>query len=159
MNRKRVVSKTEYVGYQAKKLGLSLAAGLLIGTGVVGLMMDALAMVSHLRVLASIQGWIGFSDFLLFFAIYLSVGYCMVFLFRSGLKMGVQVEAIQTVVPLTQRTTHQLSVEESLVRASLQPTEQPGTVLLRAAQSSAEIPADQLLRSSASSQPADQIIP
>lgn len=67
-------------------------------------------------------------------------------------KMMVYAQKMEDVELLTSDKVGQLPAEETLVRASLEPTPEPEKVLLRAATSTEEIPQEQLLRPSSTSE-------
>lgn len=138
MNKKRVVSKPAYAEYLAKKLGLNTAATVLVVTGAVGFMVSLIGVMSSLDFMQRSLQCFGS----------ITLGVLAIITIDAGLALSRHAETMPEVIPLTQQTAEQISAEESLVRASSQPTEQPETILLRAAQFSTETPAEELLRSS-----------
>jgi hypothetical protein len=67
-------------------------------------------------------------------------------LFSAGQFVGETADKIEDVERLTFITADKLPAEETLVRASTEPTEGQEKVLLRAATGTAETPPEQLLR-------------
>jgi excisionase family DNA binding protein len=142
--RPRIVSKSRYLRYLSQKAALDGAGTLLFVFGIVG----AAACV----VLLFIDVWWSLGEpvdddprGLVGLPVCLLAGGLFVLMAQSGFRQMKKAERLEPLVPLTRQTADQLPAEQSLVRASSEPSEQQA-VLLRAAAGSPETAPEQLLR-------------
>ena len=141
-NKKRIVSKGQYV----KALGTKA------GIGTSGCFLWLLAFFcgfSTLSCFAAIftdGGWLAAGGFLIF-------GFFTFFLGKVGLKTMEQSGNMDPGIPLTRKVAATLPAEESLVRASEEPVQEQQAILLRAATDNQETPAEQLVRPAGGQEP------
>ena len=135
-NKKRIVSKGQYLWVQSKRISLNVT-----GCGLVGL--------ACLCVVVMGAGIVGL---LIYDRWWQAVGFLLLswpfvyFLRKMGYRSFQKAETIDPVIPLTHQTASTLSDEESLVRASEEPIQEQQAILLRAATDNQETSADQLVR-------------
>jgi len=142
-NKKRIVSKGQYVQAQGKRIG--------IGSAGVGLLF--LSALFALFAFLSIGFAIVTSKVL--YGIFVGV-VCAAASFQLGswgLASLRHANTIDPGVPLTRQVADTLPAEESLVRASEEPVQEQQAVLLRAATSDRETPSDQLVRPAGEQEP------
>ena len=128
IRQRRVVSKGEFVRTIGKKLGLFSLSGTLLATALV------------LALITMVSLYFGAILFVIAF------GIVTIAVFWASTRFFVQAKKVEAVRPLTNRISHLLPPEESLVRAADAPPTQQQAELLRAAQSSQDTPAEELLR-------------
>jgi hypothetical protein len=142
--KKRLVPVHEYVGRKATRAVLFSLGGYLLLTGIIGMLISLSGLV------LSFPMWLlGFSN-VSFTLLALISGLISWGLFSAGQFVGETADKIEDVERLTFITADKLPAEETLVRASTEPTQQQEKVLLRAATASEETPPEQLLRPDAS---------
>jgi hypothetical protein len=125
---RRVVSKGVFVRTIGKKLGLFSLSGVMLATGLVLTLCTVVSLYFGITVVV------------------ISFGVLTLVAFWYSTRAFVLAKKVEAVRPVTNRTTHLLPPEESLVRASEVPTAHQPTELLRAVQSHHETPAEELLR-------------
>jgi hypothetical protein len=137
--KKRVVTKRKYVRYLFEKTWLVLSSFVLAGLGVLILGWVVKWIGQHFSQLISWRGPVAFAQL---------VAFCLIArrLLRNASKRVKELGQIESVEPLTRNNTGHLPVEETLVRASTEPTTDQEKVLLRAATRGEETPPEQLLR-------------
>jgi hypothetical protein len=143
--RKRIVSKEQYITYLAKKAGLSSVSGLLFCSGLMGLLLAGCGLLASVLTLFGSAS----SDSDLFISLIWassSIGVISLLVGRIGFEGIKEAKKMTPVLPLTRHNVNQLPEPESLVRASAEPPAEQSDVLLRAAQPGQETPAEQLLR-------------
>jgi hypothetical protein len=141
---KRVVSKPKYVAYLAQKVTLTTVSSTIL---VCGMMLILCAFLRMGRTLDSTRiGW----NTNVFNMLCCALGGWL--LLRYGMALDNRTDEIEPVLPSTRENVKQLPAEETLVRASTEPTQQQEKVLLRAATAGAETPPEQLLRPDAPKQ-------
>jgi hypothetical protein len=141
--RKRVVTKLEYVAYLAGKTTLNSGSFLLWCGGVLLAVIAVLCGMITLYLLATPNTWIGALG-ALFLTLILGGGAWL--FIQAGMGAGSIAEEMEPVLPPTRRNIEQLAAEETLVRASTEPTVEQKQVLLRAATGTDQTPPEQLLR-------------
>jgi hypothetical protein len=141
--RKRIVSHPEYLAYLARKTTLRsgmFASGIGFYTC---LMLTILCVLGSIICLCTAKDSMGF--FLLGAGILGETTYA---LFLATMFAKEKAESLEPVTPLTRQNIEHLPAEETLVRASREPTEGQEKVLLRAATATDETAAEELLRAS-----------
>ncbi len=147
----RIVSKSRYLGYLSRTKRLSGSGTFLIMLGAVGTFGSFLVLVAFLF------SWVGDLAFdlgtlicLIFSGVLfcLLAGIMLLLAARSGLKKWEQASRLEPVVPLTRHSADQLPAEESLVRASSEPSDVQPQVLLRAGGSDLQTAPKELMRAS-----------
>jgi hypothetical protein len=146
--KKRVVSNAEYFHYLRRKSWLVISALILLVPGALGTI--ALSLWLLIRVFQSqsmgrtlgpgVMVFIGFVGVMWF-----AVRHLMIKTAIANMKEWRRMEAV---VPPTRQHIEQLTAEETLVRASQEPTEGQEKVLLRAVQSTETVKPEELLRAS-----------
>jgi hypothetical protein len=143
--RKRIVSKSEYLAYLARKKTLGLGA-VLLGMG--GKMLVVFAFfcgIATLSMLCRPDTW-SLAGFLFPTGMTLLTGYGAWAWMKAAIETEDIASNIEPVIPQTRLGIKQLAAEETLVRASAEPTLEQEKVLLRATIHSNDAPAEQLLR-------------
>lgn len=125
---RKLVSKGVYVRTVGKKIGLFSFSGMLLCLGL------------FLTLCTLISLYLALAPLIVFFGI--TAGFAFWHTGRSFIRAG----KIERVQPITNRTSHLLPPEESLVRASSMPSNSLSSELLRAARTDPTTPADELLR-------------
>lgn len=147
---KRVVSKLEYVGHLGKKGSLYSAGVVLYCIGAVGLVVDFLLALGTLFALLKFGKESGAAILLIGAGGTLEVivgGLCYSLMLFGGRGIATS-DNLEPVIPLTRQNAAQMPAEDSLVRASAEPTT-PSDTLLRAANVSVGAPQEELLRATA----------
>jgi len=139
--KQRIVSKSQYVQALSKRLGLtSMGCGLMILTYLCGV--TAIFLISP----QILGGLIGFAASMGFGLLACALGKWSFDSFRRA-------KTIDPGVPLTQKVVETLPAEESLVRASEEPTQTQQAILLRAATPDDSTPSEQLVRPTGEQEP------
>ena len=147
---KRIVSKAEYVALQSKKASRLLSGRLLIlvaWTGMIITFVGFLAFMVTMGVHDLFPPFIRGGIFLLTGAFGWFFCRFLMFCQETGRNQVDDAKAMEEVLPFTHTNTSNLTVSESLVRASSEPLQEQESVLLRASIYSQQTPSDQLLRS------------
>jgi len=141
---RRIVSKGEYAANIAwKGIASSLGAGLLL---MILMCMFLVGLFAWMMVSRTPHGGLNAGLVLsitLFFGILISAA---VYVYRLGKREIMTTLRMDVGVPLTRANTADLPAPDFLVRASEKPSEEQGSILLRAAYETNATPADQLLR-------------
>lgn len=141
---KRIVSKLAYAGHVGKKGATWTAGGALFGIGLGGLALDGFVLLA-----VWVMNWGDVSTLLSASMILLFIGCLCGLSIWAGTDMMDTASKPTEVIPFTRQTAAQLPPDESLVRASDQPTT-PTDTLLRTTNASTETPKEELLRSTIS---------
>jgi hypothetical protein len=141
---KRIVNKGRYVANTMNKAVLTALGAAIVVMGVVGMAFTCFLMIPML--------WgIGVSDVsLLPILIFAGGSSALLFIGMEAIKSG---KAMDVGVPLTRATTAHLPAANSLVRASQEPVQDQGAILLRATIQTQDTLPEEMLR--AASEPGD----
>jgi len=140
-NRKRIVSKGQYVKTQGQRVGITSA-----GCGLLFLAALCSGATLYLIVFAIFGWWEG--------AIFGFVaGVAALWCGKWGFDSIRYAETIDPGIPLTRKVADTLPVEESLVRASEEPIQEQQAILLRAAVDDQETHSEQLVRPAGEPEP------
>ncbi len=157
---KLIVSKGEYAKRQSQRAGQGLlGTGLYVSAVVCGFLAVSLLVVFW-QTLMLYKQKVGTSDDIVIFQLSAMLGFVILsalcagtwFFRKSALLILKQAKEMEMGIPLTRANTANLPTLNSLVRASQEPIQAQGAVLLRAAVGTQERPQEQLLRASAKEQ-------
>jgi hypothetical protein len=140
---KRIVSKEQYLVNTGKKATLSSFGAVVVLFGILGAVISCMTFIPMFR---DDQHWSSLWPFLLA-VVFIGCAGSLGLLYMGGkaIKEGIEIDAG---VPLTRANTADLPAADSLVRASEQPLEEQQAILLRAATSGTDTPAEELVRAS-----------
>ena len=145
---KRIVSKAEYVKAQAKRLGW-VCSGIIIVVSVLLVAASILAALSTQNTHFPVG--MRREDYWSLLTVLLSLAFVCIFLrYMSRIENYIvgKFTSIDPGVPLTHANATHLPAPDTLVRASVEPTQEQHAVLLRAAAAGQQTPPEQLVRAS-----------
>ena len=142
---RRIVSKREYAAVQAKRGGLT-AAALILGIIYVVYVYAAVKYCIWLGLSLALGGTVtGIVPGYFVALVLMPLAFSCIRWMQRSIRA---IEFIQRVIPVTRANSRNLPLPDSLVRASTEPVQEQGSILLRAAASRDEKHMDQLLQAS-----------
>jgi hypothetical protein len=149
--KKRIVSKAEYFRNLRRRYWLAISALLLLIPGALGTIALVLWILFKVFQSQSLGRALGPSVMIFMFfsgLMWFAVRHLMIKTAIANIKV---LRKMDRVAPMKRRDLDQLPAEETLVRASQEPTEGQEKVLLRAAMATEETSSEELLRASQNS--------
>lgn len=143
--KKRLVTFRDYLRYVMDKTMCYKAGGMVAITGVLGLF--AIPVITMFLLKSLIEGSGNF-PFLLGAGLIAFLTYFAPRMVRAGVDMVEEGQQLEPVALLTRSNLGQLPMEDSLVRASQEPTTGQEKVLLRTATATEQVKPEELLRAS-----------
>lgn len=148
---RRVVSPRRYLRYLIQKAVIGGVGAFLFVSGILGIVVCVGLIIAALVAIAETFSKDNYASFwvqtiIFCLALLVFVGCVSLFFVRSGIHQMDKAGQLERLAPLTRQTAEQLPAEQSLVRASSEPSEVQQAVLLRAAGADTPTPPEELLR-------------
>jgi hypothetical protein len=143
---KRLVSKQRYLSVVGHKLSLYSSGSFLATLGIICLAVLILILIVGIREVVqeiTLSSLIPLGSFIAMIVILGGGAFLLFGMSKSAFKTASEIEPV---IPVTDRNSHLLPAEESLLRGSDQPPTQLQNELLRAAQEGPQTPQEELLR-------------